>query len=221
MQNKCLRCGSDAHMVKSCTRPTKRKDARSLQAEDAQDEQVKDDDQHIEEDENGEEDEPEHKVDVPDDEDAELDPDDGDYELVDAEEYVVEPVDANALDKGGKGKGKDKGQRGTGKGGDRKKKSNIRGQTRRKGQRRQTPPSKPRAFTMMVTPPGLNVSMRMFSVERSHGGQSSSGAASSTPLGRKPDVRDPVMRRVVKEHNRIRRDCFGPSYDPYNPSRDS
>eukprot|EP00971_Amphidinium_carterae_P144645 2866260-Amphidinium_carterae.1 len=108
---------------------TRKKDARSLQTEDAPDEPANDDDQNVKKYENEDDDEPEPDVDEQDDDKTDLNPDDNDYELVDAKEYVVEPVEANAMGKGGKGKGKDKGQRGSGKGGERKKKPSSRGRT--------------------------------------------------------------------------------------------
>eukprot|EP00971_Amphidinium_carterae_P156364 3099838-Amphidinium_carterae.2 len=99
-------------------------------------------------------------------------------------------------------------------------KLNSQGQTPRKGPKRQSTPSKPRAFTVTVTPPGLNVSMRMFTVGRNSDGPSSSAAASSTPM---QDPTDEERRHLIRQHNRIRRECFGRSskYDEWGPSRDS
>eukprot|EP00971_Amphidinium_carterae_P204195 4052062-Amphidinium_carterae.1 len=87
-----------------------------------------------------------------------LDPENNDYDLVDADEYSSEPVDANAMGKGN-GQGKDKGQRGARKEEDRRnKKPSSRGRTPNRSSRK---PSAPRQ------PPGLNVSARMFRVARS------------------------------------------------------
>eukprot|EP00971_Amphidinium_carterae_P159351 3158758-Amphidinium_carterae.2 len=52
MHNKCLRCGSEEHLVKACTRATKKKDARALQADEASEDPEQDDSEQ--EDEEGE-----------------------------------------------------------------------------------------------------------------------------------------------------------------------
>eukprot|EP00971_Amphidinium_carterae_P126208 2500242-Amphidinium_carterae.1 len=40
--NKCLHCGSEAHLVKTCTRASKRRDAKSFYPEEASNDQVED-----------------------------------------------------------------------------------------------------------------------------------------------------------------------------------
>eukprot|EP00971_Amphidinium_carterae_P172894 3427034-Amphidinium_carterae.1 len=52
MHNKCLRCGSEEHLVKSCTRATKKKYARALQADETPEDPEQDEPE--EEDEEGE-----------------------------------------------------------------------------------------------------------------------------------------------------------------------
>eukprot|EP00971_Amphidinium_carterae_P052624 1035855-Amphidinium_carterae.1 len=94
MQNKCLRCGSEAHLVKACTRPSKRKDARALQPEDRNEGDRESEQQYDEED--GDQDY----------QDKVYKEDQDEYEPVDAD-YVMEQVEANAASKG-KGKGNDK-----------------------------------------------------------------------------------------------------------------
>eukprot|EP00971_Amphidinium_carterae_P107555 2130294-Amphidinium_carterae.1 len=79
MSNQCLCCGTEGHMVKSCTCPTRRKDARSLQAEDAQ-EEPGGEDQNIEKDDVDEDDEPENNDDEQEEEEeVEFNPDNDDY----------------------------------------------------------------------------------------------------------------------------------------------
>eukprot|EP00971_Amphidinium_carterae_P039739 780542-Amphidinium_carterae.2 len=92
MHNKCLRCGSEEHLVKSCTRATKKREARSLQADEPPDEPEKDEPEQ--EDEEGEDqDDQENDEDQENAGDAELDPDNDEYELVDPDEYSLETVD--------------------------------------------------------------------------------------------------------------------------------
>eukprot|EP00971_Amphidinium_carterae_P136639 2707322-Amphidinium_carterae.5 len=81
MHNKCLRCGSEEHLVKSCTRATRKREALAAHAEEG------DDDPEAEEPEQ-EDDEPEAAQDEPEEEDdfepvgkVELDPDIDDYEI--------------------------------------------------------------------------------------------------------------------------------------------
>eukprot|EP00971_Amphidinium_carterae_P169673 3361981-Amphidinium_carterae.2 len=85
MHNKCLRCGSEEHLVKSCTRATKKKEARAIQADEVPDETEPDEPEQ--EDEEGEaQDDQENDEDQENADEAELDPDNDEYELVDPDD---------------------------------------------------------------------------------------------------------------------------------------
>eukprot|EP00971_Amphidinium_carterae_P214668 4260013-Amphidinium_carterae.2 len=112
MHNKCLRCGSEEHLVKSCNRATKRKEARAAQADETPDEPEADEPEQDEDEPDAAQDDTEDEEDQNADEE-ELDPDIDDYELVDPDDFSVETVDANAMNKG-KGRGRGQGQQGSG-----------------------------------------------------------------------------------------------------------
>eukprot|EP00971_Amphidinium_carterae_P163448 3240862-Amphidinium_carterae.1 len=156
MHNKCWRCGSEEHLVKSCTRATRKREARAAQAEEAPDDPEAEDPEQEDDEPDAAPDKPEYEEDQEEADDTELDPDNDEYDIVDPDDDSVETVDANAMNKG-RGRGRGQGQGSGGKGGGRGRKSSSRGRAPSKPH--QKPKSSPRK------PPGLaGPSARMFNV---------------------------------------------------------
>eukprot|EP00971_Amphidinium_carterae_P286282 5684306-Amphidinium_carterae.1 len=202
---------SEEHLVKSCTRATKRKEARATQADEAADDPEADEPVQPEPDDeehDAAQDEPEDEEDQEEADEAELDPDNDDYDLVDPDDYTIETVDANAMNKG-KGRGRGQGHQGSGGKGGRGRKPSSRGRTPSRS------PQKPKGSPRK--PSGLaNPSARMFNVV----------PAPYDPLddlnpNDPPDPRSALGKQVIKESNRLRKQRIGRRRDNIGYHRDS
>eukprot|EP00971_Amphidinium_carterae_P064957 1287107-Amphidinium_carterae.1 len=83
MHNKCLRCGSEEHLVKACTRATRKREARAAQADEGNDDPEADEPEQEDDEPDDAQDEPEDEGDFEEVEDAELDPENDEYDMVD------------------------------------------------------------------------------------------------------------------------------------------
>eukprot|EP00971_Amphidinium_carterae_P253891 5040327-Amphidinium_carterae.2 len=117
MHNKCLRCGSEEHLVKSCPRATRKREARAAQAEEDIEDPEADEPEQEDDDPDAAQDEPEDEEEFEEVDDTELDPENDEYDIVDPDDYSIETVDANAMNKGkGRGRGQGSGGKGRGRG---------------------------------------------------------------------------------------------------------